>query len=430
MEEYKMKKLLIVFFVLLITGSAVASADFDVYGKIGMAGWFMRYERFYADTVERTDTIYDTIGSVIDTSFEYRRDRDTIPTNTTIMKPFGSLGIKFKTDRFAGCAEMGLYLNSYANNTFSPATAEYLVFQKRSFFLYVKKFYAEWFLNNYLTFKLGKDDAPTFFLSSNQGFNGGHANTPGVLSTDRYPMFQIAVHNPAKTILGKFAVIKVDTSCLDYNNLSKPQTIYRCETRMPKFEGGFSLNLEKDFLGLNTSIAGGYIKYNTVIIDATVPAKDSKIDVDAWVIGGDFGFKARWVKLSFDIFGGKNVGTYGVSVGDEFGWWRVSDFMRPFFPIHSKDTVRNGWVLEGNFILNVKPTDNLAFELSAGHVRGTHDYKGYDKRWEPTYTWYFMTELKVLEHLYITPEVGQFIYGKHLGFGRYIYGGLNTLVEF
>ena len=30
----------------------------------------------------------------------------------------------------------------------------------------------------------------------------------------------------------------------------------------------------------------------------------------------------------------------------------------------------------------------------------------------------------------ITPEVGQYIYGPNRGFGRYVYMGFNTLVEF
>jgi len=424
-----MKNVLILFFLLLLTEMTFAS-DFDVYGKIGMAGWFMRAERFYADTIKKIDTIViDTTNGQKDTTWETVKGKDTIPTNTTIMKPAGYLGIKFKGDRFGGGVEMGVRHNSYATNLFNPKTAVYLGFQKHSFFLTVNAFYFEWYANNYMTITVGKYDTPiNFYGSNNHAFNGGtRLQNVGFVSLWEKPMIQVSVHNADKTIVGKIAAVKIDTSSFDYNNKSSPETIYRCETKMPKFEGSFAANFEKDFFAFNGKIGGGFLQYKSVIIDPSEPKH--KIDISSWLLAGDFGVKLGWVKLAIDLCGGQNIGVYGVPVGDVFGWWRFFDFMLPFFPIHSKE-VFNGRVFEIAGRINVKPWDNLFFETGGGTIRGTHDYKDYEKRWEPTYAWYTQTEVKVFEHLTITPEVGQYIYGKHCGFGRYFYAGLNAAVKF
>ena len=431
-----MKKLLIVLTMLLIA-VPISAGDFDVYGKIGMAGWWMKSYRFYEDSVKGIDTII----TPEDTTIVWKWDEDSIPMNTNIFKPIGMLGIKFKGDRFGSCIELGIGLNTYDSKIYGMVD-NLTIHQKRLQSIYLKKWYVEWYMNDYFTLLFGKELALTNFFPSNQGFNGGTGlNNVGCLSTGSYPLFKLSIHDPDKIVEGKFAVIRPDTSVVQYLSTSGPNTYYHCETKMPKFEGGFKVNIDKDFFAFNGQAAGGFMRYTSAAHDKNISADDAKININSWVVGGDIGFKIGPVKVAYDLFFGQNVGTYGVWVGDAFGWWREADFMRPFFPVHEvildtngiptdEGVIRNGKAYEMAVVLNVKPIDFLSFELGGGTVNGDHDFKKYRDRWDKTYAWYVLSVLTLFEHLEITPEVGQYWWGPHRGFGRYTYWGLNTLIDF
>jgi hypothetical protein len=413
-------------------GVPIQAADFDVYGKIGMAGWWMKSERFYHDTVGHDPVTNEVIYG-----------KDTIPMNTNIINPIGTLGFKLKGDRFGSCIELGTKPNSYDSHMYGEA-ASLRNFRKYANFAYLKRWYIEWYIADFMTVLAGQTEAPTCFFPSNQGFNGGTGlNNVGCLCTDAYPMLQISLHHPENIIVGKLAVIKPDTSVVEYLNTSGKEIYYHCETFLPKFEGGFSANIEGDFFAFNGQVAGGYLAYRSSAFKEGIDAKDATLDISSWVIGGDFGVKVGPVKVAFDIFYGMNIGTYGVWVGDAFGWWRISDFMLPFYPkdgpvykdsagipIFVGDTLYNGRALEMAAVVNVKPLDFLYFETGGGTVVGHHDYEPYEKRWTPTYAWYFQVGLTVFDHLKMPFEVGQYWYGPNRGFGRYTYWGFNTLIEF
>ena len=441
-----MKKLLIVYTVLLIA-VPITAGDFDVYGKIGMAGWWMKSYRFYHDSTGKIiDTIIDTtvvpLDTTIDTTIVW--DEDSIPMNTNIINPIGKLGIKFKGDRFGSCIELGFRMNTHDTKMYgNPSTLTN--YQKRSHFFYLRLWYLEWYINDYFTFLVGQDYAPTcFHETSNQAFNGYTCLcNVGCLYTDRYPMFKLSIHDPDKIVEGKLAVIRPDTSVVQYLNTSGPDTYYHCETKMPKFEAGFSVNIEGDFMSHTANFAGGFARYSSVAHHEEINARDAQLDINSWVVGGDLTYKVGIVKLSYDMFFGQNIGTYGVWVGDAFGWWRIADFMKPFYPVDvpiyeyiggipvfKGDSICDGKAAEMALIINVKPWDFLAFECGGGTVIGSHEYEDYEARWDKTYAWYVQSVLTLFEHLNITPEVGQYWWGPHRGFGRYTYWGLNTLIDF
>ena len=440
-----MKRLLIVYSVLLIA-LPISAGDFDVYGKIGMAGWWMKSYRFYHDSVDTViSMIIDTSVIPNDTTFDTTDiwDEDSIPMNTNIMKPIGKLGIKFKGDRFGGCIELGFGMNTHDSKMYGdPATLTN--FQKRSHFISLRKWYFEWYINDYLTLLFGKELALTNFFPSNQGFNGGTGlNNVGCLSTGSYPLFKFSIHDPDKIVEGKLAVIKADTSVVQYLNTSGPDTYYHCETKMPKFEGGFSVNIEGDFISHTSNFAAGFVRYTSVAHNKDVSADDSKININSWIVGGDLTYKLGIVKVSYDMFFGQNIGTYGAWIGDAFGWWRIADFMKPFYPVDVPiyeyiggipvfmgDSICDGKAAEVALIVNVKPWDFLAFECGGGTVMGNHEYGDYKERWDKTYAWYVLSELTLFEHFKVSPEVGQYWWGPHRGFGRYTYWGLNTLISF
>lgn len=439
-----MKKILLFIIILFFTVSS-KSGDFDLYGNIGMAGWWMRSERFYDDSVEAIDTIYTST----DTTIIFRWDKDSIPMIASIIKPIGKFGGKFKSDRVGGCIEIGVQINSYDFHLSGVSASLLPDYQKRSFWFYLRKWYVEWYINDYFTFLAGQDYAPTNFFPSNHAFNGGTGlNNVGCIYTGRYPMFkfsagnQLGIEEPTGISWAvKAAVIKIDTSVIEYFNKSGHDVKYHCETKLPKLEGGASLNFERNIFALNVNVAGGYQTYTSVIYKANIPEKNARLSVHSGVVSADLGIKIGMLKVAVDALYGRNIGAYGVWIGDEFGWWRIADFMRPFFPIHTPvldsngiptgdGEMRNGIAFAIAGMINVKPMDFFALEFGGGHVRGEHDWEPYNDRWDPTYAWYFQVEAEILEHLKLTPEIGQYIYGPHRGFGRYFYGGFNFGVEF
>ena len=425
-----MKKLLI-----LITALSFAitlnAADFDIYGKMGMSAWWMKSEGLHMDTLE-----WDSLNNPID-------HEDSIPINTNMMTPFGTLGFKFKGGVFGGCIEMNTRMNTYDSKLSGSPT--YMVnFKKRRTFISMEKWYAEWYINEFMTLLMGQDYAPTNFFPSNHAFNGGTGlHDVGCLYTGAYPMFQLSIHDGNKIFEGKVAAIKVDTTCINYLDESSHSVHHHCETKAPKVEGSFAVNFDKEFFGVNGKVAGGFQQYNTIAYKKQIIEDKCRLAVTSYVVGGDVGAKVGPAKLSCDVFYGQNIGAYGVSFGYEWGWWRINDYMRPYFPIHEKtfdttisptdttiDTVgvmRNCTTLEVAGILNVKPLEWLAFEGGGGVILGEHEYKYFDDKWKMVYAWYFQAEVKIFEQLVITPEVGQYNFEKNRGF---IYWGLNSLVEF
>ncbi len=136
-----------------------------------------------------------------------------------------------------------------------------------------------------------------------------------------------------------------------------------------------------------------------------------------------------------------------------------SPLLDPFFPIHLKifekdtitggfnfvkDSVESGQAFETALVLSVKPWDFLSFETGLGGIIGDHEYVKYRERWEKilpdakiwpfnkftSMAWYVQAEATIFEHMKVSPEIGQYIYGPFLGFGRYLYWGFNTIVDF
>lgn len=419
-----MKKYLLIF-ILISFVIPVSSADVDIYGKFGMSNWWMKSERFYNDSIDK-DTVI--IGN--DTSISKIWGADSMPIVSCNMLPFGKLGLAFKSDRFGGCVEFSISMNTYDNfYTYNPTTHRF--FKKSSYYAAISKWYGEWYINDNFTLLAGKNTAPACFFPSNQAFwreNG--LNNVGCLYTGSHPMMQLSIHDANKIVNCKIAAIKPDTTLLKVKNKDTWRMSYVGQTKMPKFEGSVEINLDKDLFGFRFEGAGGFQRYTSIVFGSDLPADESYLDINSWVAGADLGIRLGPVSLTYDIFYGMNIGTYGVYIGEQFGWWRIADYMRPFYPIQEVDTMNNGYALEMAAIVQYKPIEMLSIEAGGGTVIGTHDYEEYKERWDQTYAWYFQSQLHLFEHLTVTPEVGQYIYGPHMGFGRYIYGGFNFFIQF
>jgi hypothetical protein len=427
-----MKKILCGIALMLICLPA-AAVEHEVYGSIGNGAWWTNSERFYADTSQ---------DSTVNATY-----KDSVPIMNGNILPYGTLGVRFTKGQFAGCIEMGAILGVY-DFTMKGNVTEMFMGQKKTLLLTAKRWFATWAPSERFTFLLGRDYTPANFFPSNQAFwKENSFNNIGCLYTGRTPMFQISLHDKDLKKELKIAMVQTDTSCFAYNG--RPSGLewnykYYCENPIPKAEGSFEIQAGTGSLAFRAKAAGGYETYKSVLITATTTdpgmgqqlnAKTSKVSLDAWVGGVDLGVKLfNRLSLACDLFYGKNPAIYGVYVGNDITWWKISDFLRPFGPQVTLDgdtvNVDNGYAFEISGIANVALTGAISLEAGGGTIRGRHEYEPYMDQWNPTYAWYFQTDFKLGGSLKLVPEVGQYIYGPHLGFGRISYVGLNARVDF
>jgi hypothetical protein len=436
-----MKKILIIILSVLFVFTTEA-ADFDLYGNFSLGTWWMRREHFYSDTM----------GFIIDTINDSVFDKDSIaPVVYNDWVPTGSFGVKFKTGIFGGCIEFGMGKNIYdALLTGDPNLR--LMQNKWGYYLSVKRWFAEWYINDMITFLTGQDMPPASFLQSNKilGYEQGY-NFMGVLYTDFQPMFQITIQDPNALFEGKLAAIKIDTTLILIQDKTEAVT-YVADSKIPKIEGSFMVNIDRETFGLNCKLAGGFQQYLSTGFNQQLDLNEAKQTITSYIVGGDLGVRVGPVSLICNGFHGKNIGTYGVKVGPFYGWWREKDFQyeKMFYPVHDEDTIKtatdttvvweiyNSTATEIAMIINVKPFEFLSFDGGFGIVLGDHELDEWNDKWQEclegmtieSYSWYAQMELTISEQITIGPEVGQYVFGRWRGFGRLFYWGFNVGVDF
>ncbi len=408
---------LILFALFIIPSHAL---DLDTYGKFATGAWWMYKYEYYWDTIKtESDT---TMGE------------DPAPAIISDFLTGGTLGIKAKGDKIGGCLELGIAKNLYDSELW---TDKQELIAKFNYILGLKKWYMEFYFNDYLSLLCGRDIAPTCFLRSNQGFYGGNGfNNIGCLFTGSNPMFKLSVGPPEPKWKFQLAVVKIDTVNLRIDNnasdpLSSKQYHYKNEVKVPKIEGSFEFSLGEDFVGFEGEIVGGYQRFRQIgVTNSDVWNKVKKYKVNSFVVGGDFELRLGGFKMIVDLFGGYNIGIYGVYVGDVYGWWFEDEYTMILYPIIAGEIVHTSKIFEIANIYKYEPTDAILFEFGAGAVLGNHTFEEYKNMWHPTFAWYFLCGYTFFDMLQVTPEIGQYWYGPDDGFGRYTYWGLSTFIEF
>lgn len=436
-----MKKLMIT--TSIIIGFLVShneAGDVDFYGSINLGAWWLKYERFYDDVIyTEKDTIWDTINWIpVDIIENNIYGGDTLPGTNANFLPFGWFGCKFRADRFEACVEFGVDKNIRDVVVHGNATV-FRVLPQKNLGIYLRKWYFVWYINEYFDLLAGQDYSPAnLFGASNQVFwDWNSFVNMGCLYTSRRPMIQFSAHDPDNRIEGKIAVAMVDTTTIWYHNSATLFDEYEREWKIPKLEGSFSLNLETNSIGIRFQCAGGFQTYKSVFYSDELPLEEQKTDITSYVFGADIGLKLwNLIHVSYDVFHGQNIGCYGVRAGDPFGFWRRSIYNSLFYPIDhgqsdEEDRIKNGNTTAMCVIAGFRPKDFLFFEAGGGTLFGNHEYEEFKNSWtHKTYAWYFQTELTAVDKITFTPEIGQYVYGPKKGFGRYLYYGMKTGIEF
>ncbi len=440
-----------VFFgILTLAGMALPlkAVEFDIYGTVYPSIFWSKTERFYDDTVAlEIDTIFTTNDTTLDTT-SVDIDSDSIPLYYCTLWPYAKMGFKFNADKIGICVEIGLgHLGAYESMINSVGVPVLVV--RENMVMHLRKFYAEWFITDWMTLLIGQNDGPACFYTSNQALLGGNsfANT-GALWTGRNAMFQLSFGtNLASGELesgflweAKAAAIKVDSVAVYVQG--KESTF--SESKFPKFEGSFGLHYENDFFATGCELAGGYQQYTlTAQHKDVLKDKGNKVPVNCYVLGADAKVKLGPVIAAYNFAWGQNLGAYGVYIGNPFVWRGTgrSDVVDIFYPKHEVvlDTngiptddyeLQNGKAMEMCAILNVKPLDWLSFEGGYGYIHAEHGYAKYDSLWNNTHAYYGHVQFKIAEILSVTPEFGQYLYGHKAGYGRFTYWGFELAVDF
>jgi hypothetical protein len=437
-----MKRFLIVLIVLGISSSlfAVDLKDFSIYGSVRAGTWYDQTERALNDTLATyTDSLLQQQAVV---------GGDPEPKSNFTLIPYGNIGLKYKTSRMNVVFELGV-LTGFTNAYMGGGTTDGFILVKNQRFLAgVSRFFAEIYLNDYFTFLVGQDFVPACFLSSNQMYfdNNSFGNT-GSLYAGKQPMLQIAYssmkNSPLLGVEVKVAAIRVDTSTFQYYR-SFPNKFTSTDSKFPKFESSVEAKLNGEKVMADLKAVAGFQQYNIRLTQNYIAPDSEKIDpVNCYVAGVHGGVKMSKVSLQGDFAFGQNLGPYGVYVGNPFvlhGQGGIGgDLIELAYPFYGKDSTgqllkAESMVSEADVIAGIRASSRLAFEAGFGWV---HESLGkapfteaLNSRWHDTYAGYLQAEIKLMDILVVTPEIGYYYYGPRLYYGRTIYGGFETRVDF
>jgi len=488
----------IMFFAIIIQGNAINNVD--LYGNVTVGTWWSNEYNFNNDTLRIITNKKSLDTTKIDTT-SIIRGKDPEPINKLGISPYGLIGIKFKTEKFNVCFEFEATKDVNDLAYFNHITFGKNLFSRTSLFARINKGYAEWNINNIFSILIGKTDVPTNLSMYNRALYGGNGlGNSGILKTFSKPVIQLTAKTSNSswfTFSGKIAASMVDTMYLNLAKLTWKDTIivddsgksflrqvvtnagwidtmnvrselfpnipstFKIKNSIPKLEGKFDVNLEKNNIGLNVSVTGGYQEYtllfkpdNEYYYDT---AKSVSKRIQAYVAGVATGIKIGPILISGSCSGGMNFGIYGVDIINPLKWQddtansRTIDVYYPKskLPGNEKkkivkesiinidtvtpsdlETFLNSHTLQTAFSLKVKPVSFLSAEGGFSLIMAKHGENEKEIRYDNTYTWYGQMNITILNYMILTPEIGCYNYGPHYKQGKFFYWGFNTTFNF
>jgi hypothetical protein len=479
-----LKKIICLFaFALLVAVTGNTEPKVDFYGNISFGTWWSKEWDF-------TDSIVNVIGT--DTIM----GEDPTPTANLDVMPFGFLGLNLAKEKLKFCFEMGIGRTTYDFQKSRSYTSGDFLVRKNGFFVRFKKFFADWNINDHFTLQIGQNVTPANFSTSNQALFGGNdingMNNCGVLEDGARPMMQFeAKRNFGKGIQlsGKAAVIMVDTMLMtlptDFRikdtsvvDTSTGQTVIKSKiiankvmqenknlkanVQIPKLEGSIDFSLTYRLIDYTLHLAGGFQQYDIVYKHPPYYNEENiypKATLQSYVWGVDNKLSIGRASIAYTCAGGKNLGIYGITIGNPFKWrgfvdaplvnifypwgraagtgsselngvvWALNDLVDPDLA-KSARTLDNSYAMEMAWIGRVKPWEFVAAEGGYGIVKASHDDESRNQWWHDTRAWYGQLEFTIANVLVITPEVGYIYYGPARNQGQLSYGGMNARIKF
>jgi hypothetical protein len=476
-----LKKIICLFaFALLMAISVNSEPKVDFYGNISFGTWWSKEWDF-------TDSLLKVNG--IDSIF----GEDPSPTANLDVMPFGALGINLAKEKIKVCFELGIGRTAYDFSFLKSMTSGNFLVKKNGYFVRFSKFFADWSINDNFALQIGQNVTPANFSTSNQALFGGNGmNNCGVLEDGARPMMQFMAKRTiggAMQLSGKVAAIMVDTMLMtlptDYrtkdtsvfdsstgqqvaksviieNQVKDETKNLKANVQIPKLESSIDFSLTYRLIEYTMHLAGGFQQYDIIYkppINYLGENIYPKATLQSYVWGVDNKISVGMVSLAYSCAGGKNLGIYGITIGNPFKWRGAvnSDLVNIFYPwarragtgaseetgvvwsagdivdpdlAKSARTLDNSYALEMAWIGRVKPWEFMAAEGGYGLVKASHDNETRNQWWHDTYAWYGQLEFTIAKVLVITPEVGHFMYGPRYTQGMLTYGGMNARIKF
>jgi hypothetical protein len=429
--------------ILLLSATAMYAADlkdFSIYGSVRVGTWLDKCDKVLDDTL----AVYvDTNGVV-----QYITGPDSKPDYHFNIIPYGKFGVKYKSEKIGATFELGIQTALTNGPIIGGATSGFMFSGTEKYFASLRRFFAELFLNEHLTLLVGQDYVPACFITtSNQMFydNNGFNNT-GSLYAGRKPMLEIVYSDlkDASTVgfEAKLAAIKVDTCTFPYfsgrSGITYPSRNLQTNSKFPKMEASLEAQLKNDPFMADLKVAGGFQQYLIKLILNGVFAPDSqKTDpVNCYVMGFHGGIKVSSASLQADFALGQNLGPYGVYIGNPFVYRGMGTDLGviayPFYGVDSLGELKRSEskIREADIIAGFKASSWLSFEGGMGWVHASLGDQPINDRWHDTWAGYFQAEVKIMDQVTVTPEIGEYYFGPRLYYGRILYAGLGICVDF
>jgi hypothetical protein len=418
---------------------------------------------------------------------------DPSPTANLDVMPFGFLGLNLAKEKIAFCFEMGIGRTTYDFQRSGSNTGGEYVVKKNGYFVRFKKFFADWNINDHFALRIGQDVTPANFSTSNQALWGGNGmNNTGVLEDGARPMMQFMAKRSFGEGLqfgGKVAAIMVDTilmtlptdfrikdttivdtstgqqiikSKVIVNQVMKEEKNLKANVQIPKLEGSIDCSLKYHVIDYTLHLAGGFQQYDIIFKHPIYYNEENifpKATLQSYVWGVDNKLSFGMASVAFTCAGGKNLGIYGITIGNPFKWrgFANADIVNIFYPwgraagtgtseqdgvvwaygdlvdpelAKSARTLNNSYAMEMAWIGRIKPWEFMAAEGGYGLVKASHDDESRNQWWHDTRAWYGQLEFTIANVFVITPEVGYIYYGPARNQGQLSYGGMNARIKF
>ena len=426
-----MKRFLICSILLLSAAAAYPAdlKDFSVYGSVKMGTWLDRTEKFLNDTINSPFDPVPKIGADPHPDFHFN------------IVPYGNLGLKYKGERISATFELGV--QTALNNAYVSGVTGLTLYRLEKYYATIRRFFAEWHINDRMTFLLGQDYVPICFFSSNQMFydNNSFGNS-GSLYGGRKPMLEMIYStlndDAASGMEAKLAAIKVDTCSVRYYGQWYPST----NSKFPKFEASCEGKLNGDPVKADIKIAGGFQQDELVqqINDITSGNYDSirHQPVNCFVAGVHGCVTFGPATLMGDFATGQNWGAYGLYIGNPFVFrgYENSYLVNIFYPTFTPDTTPGGLIennsktTEADVLLKITASPSISFETGFGWVHASNTDSTTSANWHDNMALYLQSEFTVMKAITFTPEIGMYYYGPAKGYGRMMYAGFGTRFDF
>jgi hypothetical protein len=476
-----LKKIICLFALALLMAIPVNSEPkVDFYGNISFGTWWSR-EWDFTDSIVNVDGVDTIMGE------------DPSPTANLDVMPFGFLGLNLAKEKIAFCFELGIGRTTYDFNRSESMTTGFFTVKKNGYFVRFNKFFADWHINENFTLQIGQNITPANFSTSNQALFGGNGmNNSGVLEDGARPMMQfMAKSSFGKRIQlsGKVAAIMVDTilmtlptdfrikdtSVVDTstgqtvikskvikNQVTDDEKNLKANVQIPKLEGSIDCSLKYRLIEYSLHLAGGFQQYDIIYKHPIYIDEENifpKATLQSYVWGVDNRISVGMASIAYTCAGGKNLGIYGITIGNPFKWrgfvdaslvnifypwgraagtgsserngivWAMNDLVDPDLA-KSARTLDNSYAMEMAWIGRIKPWKFVAAEGGYGLVKASHDDESRNLWWHDTRAWYGQLEFTIAKVLVITPEVGYIFYGPARNQGQLSYGGMNARIKF